>query len=135
MHGHWLKGYLRDGKEIEGGGGGSGGEGPLLVNIVYEDPAAEANKQKTPARIAAPDTWLDATSLDIFAAAQTRGVVVYDHFDGYEESPAFDAYSPLSVAVRLETNGAVTYQFTCLVAGNATDFFGAADAYPKNGKG
>lgn len=30
MHGHWLKGYLRDGKEIEGsGGGGSGGEGAL----------------------------------------------------------------------------------------------------------
>lgn len=33
MHGHWLKGYLRDGKEIEGGGGGSGGgsEGNLIV--------------------------------------------------------------------------------------------------------
>lgn len=32
MHGHWLKGYLRDGKEIEGGGGGSGGI--FMVGIV-----------------------------------------------------------------------------------------------------
>lgn len=32
MHGHWLKGYLRDGKEIEGGGGGSG-EGALAVAL------------------------------------------------------------------------------------------------------
>lgn len=31
MHGHWAKGYLRDGKEIKGGGGG--GEGPLIVNV------------------------------------------------------------------------------------------------------
>lgn len=33
MHGHWLKGYLREGKEIEGGGGGSGGGGALLVTL------------------------------------------------------------------------------------------------------
>lgn len=29
MHGHWLKGYLREGKEIEGGGSG----GALIVNL------------------------------------------------------------------------------------------------------
>lgn len=31
MHGHWLKGYLRDGKEIEGGGGSGGGA--LIVTM------------------------------------------------------------------------------------------------------
>lgn len=35
MHGHWLKGYLRDGKEIEGGGGGSS-EGNLIVTLSGE---------------------------------------------------------------------------------------------------
>lgn len=37
MHGHWLKGYLRDGKEIEGGGGGSGGGGVHFVTYNPDD--------------------------------------------------------------------------------------------------
>ncbi len=45
MHGHWLKGYLREGKEIETGGGGSGGGGALLVNITpVSDTEARADK-------------------------------------------------------------------------------------------
>ena len=32
MHGHWLKGYLREGKEIEGGGG-SGDSGVMVVHV------------------------------------------------------------------------------------------------------
>lgn len=43
--GHWLKGYLRDGKEIEGGGGGSG-EGSLIVNITPVS-GTEARADKT----------------------------------------------------------------------------------------
>ena len=106
-------------------GGGSGGEGPLLVNIVYEDPALGGGT----------GPWLDATSLAIFAAAQTRGVIVYEHFDEDADMPGVDSYSPLTAAVRLETNGTVTYQFTCLVETAATNFTGAADAYPKRGNG
>lgn len=37
MHGHWLKGYLRDGKEIEGGGGGSGGDSGVMVVTLSGD--------------------------------------------------------------------------------------------------
>lgn len=33
MHGHWLKGYLRDGKEIEGGGGSGGDSGVMVVTL------------------------------------------------------------------------------------------------------
>lgn len=38
MHGHWLKGYLRDGKEIKGGsgGGGTGGDGVLVIRPVKD---------------------------------------------------------------------------------------------------
>lgn len=39
MHGHWLKGYLRDGKEIEGGGSGSGG--PLVVTLSGDKKTAD----------------------------------------------------------------------------------------------
>lgn len=112
-------------------GSGGSGEGPLLVNIVYENPSTQT---KGPLRVGA-GPWLDAASLDIFTAAQTRGVIVHEHFDEDVDMPGTDAYSPLSSAMRLETNGTVTYRFACLVEGAATNFTGAADAYPKRGNG
>lgn len=41
MHGHWLKGYLRDGKEIEGGGGGGSG-GILVCPMEYTETTVRA---------------------------------------------------------------------------------------------
>lgn len=53
MHGHWLKGYLRDGKEIEGGGGSGGGEAALIVTLSGDQLTADKTFGEIAAALAA----------------------------------------------------------------------------------
>lgn len=73
MHGHWLKGYLRDGKEIEGGGGGSGGGGVFVVS-------------KVPNSDSETGYALDASYNDLKHAYDDGKILVLKEFDDYEGS-------------------------------------------------
>ena len=102
MHGHWLKGYLREGKEIEGGGG-SGGEGPLLVNVVHEDPSTQT---KGLLRGGGSDgQWLDKDSTTIFNALLSRGVIVHQYIPGDDEVSPYDSYFQVSSWYKVESEG------------------------------
>lgn len=86
-----------------GGGGSGGGEGPLLVNIVYEDPSTQT---KGPLRgDGSSGLWLDTNSTTIFNALLSRGVVVHEYISADDENPALDSYVPISSWYKVESEG------------------------------
>lgn len=85
MHGHWLKGYLRDGKEIEGGGGGSGG-GALIVHLTGENLTAD----KTFGEI---ETALNNGIMVFFARTTPIGFTQYGPIDTFSPGTATGGFS------------------------------------------
>lgn len=80
MHGHWLKGYLRDGKEIEGGGSG-GSESALIVTLSGSKKTAdksfgeigEALEAGRPVYVRQTDLGGNANFYPVFLCSQASG--------------------------------------------------------------
>lgn len=87
MHGHWLKGYLRDGKEIEGGGGSGGGA--LLVTLSGSKDTAdktfgeigEALEAGRPVYVRQTDLGGNASFFPVYRCLQSSGAWVCEFYN------------------------------------------------------
>ena len=117
MHGHWLKGYLREGKEIEGGGG-SGGGGSLVVRLTYAD----------------ADTLVaDKTNLEIYEAAINGPVVFVLPADSSLGTTESVVYLSKADQIAIPTGGTV-YSLAYVDSGSPVTSkkgFLAPDQYPR----